>query len=655
MKRLATTLLMLVLAIGLFADQLMITSPDRTMTLYGDYEDEDYVLSCGDEEWSLVATQSNVDGVRLRGANRVRSQSLFSLTVVEPDTGRLLTLNSNVADEISYEVDESSIRLEYSFEEGISMPLELRLEDDGLHVSIDTSKIGESEDLFITDLQLLPFFSDSSSLSEGYFLIPDGEGALLNFNNGKAGTYRQAVYSRDMVDSSLVRTTSQEVVRLPLFGVEKDGGTLLVIATSGAGIATLNAQSSSSSNPYNQCWFSYKLRRSEDQGIAEDAFQTIYESPRAFNSTIELVITPCDGDGYMGMAECFREQYVQENSLAIKAVLDVDMLDLEALDIFGIPTPFDVVNEDASWDDVQSSVSVLRSYVDGSLLINFNSWNKDQLAGKAESDLKWDDFPLSTKEREALSASLNAEGVVVSASYDPVSTRSRSSDAIRNLSDERVAQYAYKVNSSYRNEESRHYLRNVSGTAFDVFQGETYLPAFETIGELSYSDYNHRGPMDKDAYAKAVASKLNGLGSPYAVVGGNAYTLGGCFHVLEAPMQSSGFDVLDEAVPFYEIVLSGRISYSFAPINNCADSRLMLLRILETGALPAFSVDKHVDLDFIQDFCSQYMDDILLCAGQEVVYHELLSPSARRTTFANGTVVCVDYSTRIYEIVEEGR
>ena len=90
MRRLSVSIILILLTMTLLlADEISIMSPSGAYALSGDSEDEDYVVSFDGEQWSLVATRSNVDGVRLRGASRVRSQSLLSLTVIEESSGRI--------------------------------------------------------------------------------------------------------------------------------------------------------------------------------------------------------------------------------------------------------------------------------------------------------------------------------------------------------------------------------------------------------------------------------------------------------------------------------------------------------------------------------------------------------------------------------------
>lgn len=653
MKKSIIAILFLLIGFSLFASNISIASPNGQYTLSGDTEKEDYTIAFDDDRWSLVATRSSIDGIRLRGSNRAKSQSIFSLTVIEKESGRIITLNSNVADGIEYIQEDNTLSLLYRFDEGIMVPLVFSIDNSGLRINIDTGKIEENEEVFITELQLLPFFSDSSVMDDGYFMIPDGEGALLSFNNGISGIYRQPLYSRDYIDSYEIMTTERENVRLPVFGVERNDLDIIVVATKGEGIATLNASSSSVSNPYNQCYFSYSLRRSEEQSIASDAFQTVYESPRIFNSEIEVEIIPVTKEkpqsGYVAMAKALSQMFVQDNKKDFSLILNINAISESDVEIFGIKTPFKTSNKELGKDDfieVLSSINELGI----PLLVNFDSWNKDQVLGRNNFNLKLDQSFMSKKEQNRFIDNANEDGIIISASYDPIRIKGRISENIRNISGEMVREYTYNVNSSYQDTNSLYYLKNIAFCELDWFSNEYFVPSYKGIGEISYSDYSAKHPLDKDSYGKTIKDKLEALDYEYAIYGGNWYSLGNCFHVFDAPYQNSGFKMLDKAIPFYEIALSGAISYSFDSINSVADPTLMLLKILETGAVPVFTIDGNSDIDYILSFIEKNWNLLSSCIGQRIVNHIILPDGRRYVSFANGFSVDIDYMSKSYEI-----
>ena len=51
------------------------------------------------------------------------------------------------------------------------------------------------------------------------------------------------------------------------------------------------------------------------------------------------------------------------------------------------------------------------------------------------------------------------------------------------------------------------------------------------------------------------------------ITGGNAYALPYADQIVNVPMESSHFNIVDETVPFYQMVIHGSIDYAGSPIN----------------------------------------------------------------------------------------
>lgn len=56
------------------------------------------------------------------------------------------------------------------------------------------------------------------------------------------------------------------------------------------------------------------------------------------------------------------------------------------------------------------------------------------------------------------------------------------------------------------------------------------------------------------------------------------------------PLYSGGYDIFDEDVPFYQIVLHGLKSYSTEPINGSADDRKLMLSAIASGSNPHYDM-----------------------------------------------------------------
>lgn len=64
----------------------------------------------------------------------------------------------------------------------------------------------------------------------------------------------------------------------------------------------------------------------------------------------------------------------------------------------------------------------------------------------------------------------------------------------------------------------------------------------------------------------------------------NAYILSYVTDIINVPLSSNGYQILDEDVPFYEMVLHGYVSYAGEALNTADDYTTTLLKSAEGGA-----------------------------------------------------------------------
>ncbi len=646
MKKLISILAVVLLSLSVSAEILSIENAGYSLSF--DTEKETYSFSIDGVDWPLYAQKDNVSGVRLKGSSRVRAQSVFSLTAIDTSMDKKITLNSKVADTVSAEKKgDSSILVSYSFEEGITIPLLYTVTDDGLNVTVNSLDIIEEAPLYVFEISLFPCFSSSSLLDEGWFLVPDGEGALLRFNSGRSGSYNEYVYGSDYSTSSDVKLTEKETVRLPLFGVSRNGSGVIVTAEgSSAAMARITAQSSSSATPYNSCYFTFVLRTSIEESISSDAFQVKYEEDRAFNGTISLLITGTE-DSLVSMADTFREMFLCGDSSGIKEdyIINWTLSESEKVKILGVPLPFRKASSVMSYSDVLAVVNSLSSY--GSIMLNTEGWNSDEVFLRHVDSLSFVSSAGSRKEREKLFSTVSS----VSLAFAPNYQKTSSSRTVKDLSQRPSADYDYLPASSYMDRTTRRYLVRPDRLCLDEFSFSSETPAFMSIGDIIYSDYNSKNALSRADYAEIIKNSLEAFDS-YYVYGGSYYSLGGAGHVFSAP-GTSAFNTLSESVPFYQMVLSGKITYSYGAINTSASPTDEILRVMETGAVPLFELRDTDDEDWIEKILSSYIDDFRRVKGKRIVSYTIICDSIRETVYEDGTMVRVDYENGSY-VIEGG-
>lgn len=78
-------------------------------------------------------------------------------------------------------------------------------------------------------LAVLPYFGSGTAKDDGYLLIPDGSGALVEFGTDKSAfkTYSQPVYGSDPAYAGDMDTSRKQPIRLPVFGIQRNGSAFL--------------------------------------------------------------------------------------------------------------------------------------------------------------------------------------------------------------------------------------------------------------------------------------------------------------------------------------------------------------------------------------------------------------------------------------------
>ena len=86
------------------------------------------------------------------------------------------------------------------------IPLEYRLSEDGVEVSIPMKGVEENGGGTIFRIQMLRYLGSAGTDEDGYMLVPNGSGSLIYFNNGKttAANYSEYIYGIDPLAAEYV-------------------------------------------------------------------------------------------------------------------------------------------------------------------------------------------------------------------------------------------------------------------------------------------------------------------------------------------------------------------------------------------------------------------------------------------------------------------
>lgn len=581
---------------------------------------------------------------------------------------------------------------------GFTIVLEWTLRGDSVECTVPADRIEERGGGMVSRIQLLPYMGAAGTEEEGYIVVPNGSGALIDFNNGKttSAVYSQYVYDMDLVDAEYTKTQSIQSVRLPLFALCRRDSTVLATIEKGASLASITADISGRSNSYNNAYASFTLRSSEKLsmfGAGETADMPIVEDDLyAETLTVRYTLLNEDYSGYSGVANYYRERLLDEGVLTAKETggdipfyYDVIAGVKEQTHTLGVQhlrvmamTTFD---EASAMAETLSDMGVTHQ------VMNLQGWMNGGYYHDVADDIKIQRQLGSKKELEQLNAALTAMGgeLYADVAFQNVSYVAKDYRYQEESSRYYGAGYAVsfgEVNpANFRRTASLGYSENL----YDLLSPK-FLPHYVShfikemegidvsgislrdLGYELHSDKKRTNVINREEALMVVEAQLDALrqsGKRLMVSGGNDYALEGVSHVLSAPMQATEYFIVDESIPLYQMIVHGCVDYTGRAINTLTsdDMRADLLRLVEYGASTRYTFTweaatemKYTGLNkfYATTFASwvdeavenyQYVNGALgQVSGAQMISHEALTDTVKKITYSNGTTIYVNYS-----------
>lgn len=554
-----------------------------------------------------IATQLIVD--------EIRSSNLLRYGI--PENRSNSNLLRSGTDDCTFEVTDitNGIRVVYDYKNaGFRYPVEYTLENDHLKASVKVSEIKETNSANIaTEMTVLGSFGAASDKEDGYFVIPDGSGALVRFNNNRTdqiNSYMQKIYGSDVTVVPVTKGAVTEQIYLPVYGIVKEDNAMLVVASKGDSNAVLTTNVSKQSNSsYNFCNFTFTLRGTDSfymSGNSNEKF-TVFEKGKIISDDIELLYYPIskkDAD-YVDVAKRYRqylieEEGVQQRSKADSAPMYVDLYGgaQKKESVLGIPIT--MKKSITSYSQAEEILSKLHTDGVDEAVVSYTNWTNDGIKNKVDTDAKPSGTLGGKRDFRSLTKFINESGYTlypVSDNRDFYSGNgyySFTDTAVRvSGSYSRIVSYdrAYGIPDGFKKNMSL-----LSPSYFsDIFSDLSKNFNKSDLGGVSvanltsslYGDYGKKSisrykamNLLESGYKKLDGSLENGILADSA----NAYVLPYVSHITDVPLSSSRFDIFDEDIPFYQIVMHGLIPYSTTAVNGDADSETLLLMAIATGS-----------------------------------------------------------------------
>ncbi len=567
-------------------------------------------------------------GTSMKKAQRQQLASNLMITYAELAQDKRTTkdlYSMTGAREKSKEID-GGVEITFTFSRpGITIPVKYELVDNGLKVSTDVTKIvekktSEEDGTVITNLAFNPQFGAAPATDlegnevSGYMIVPDGSGAVIEYNNGKAGygSYNQKIYGRDYTAVPLSAPKVTDQAYLPVTATVSGNDGLVMIATDGDANANVCAQVCGQNNQsYNTTYFSFELRSSDTYYMSGDSGNklTVFEKGTIDTPEVSVLYVPIsdeEGVNYADVAKVYRDYLIEKDGLKqlteqgkYNFYLDLYGGVMKERSILGIP-----VNMKTSMTSFDEAQEILERFTaDGvtDVVVGYNDWTNKLIKDKISTKFKPSGKLGGKGDMEDLESYAGSIGAEIYPTMDNLTMNSSSwgywtfTDTAIRVSNAYSRQSNYSIAFGY--EEKGVSPALLSPNAYGKVFGEI-LDSFTDKGQtkISYGEYSTALVSDfikkeksvrnttRDEIVKGYEDATNGGIDKILCDGANAYLIKYASHITDVPIYSSGFNVTDYDIPFYQMVIHGYVPYSSTSINKSSDVQEAYLLSIAYGA-----------------------------------------------------------------------
>lgn len=587
------------------------------------------------------------------------------------------------------------------------VPVEVKLDGKDLIISVLAGEIqypidvelssGELATYMPSSVDVAPLFGAAGRSSEGYIFVPDRSGGLIYLNNAKKlnlPSYFGAVYGPDRsVAPQQENISPGPLIRLPVFGIKEGERAWFAIVEEGQALANISAEGAGKTDSFNKAHARFTLTprttitlygvESTLDNRMVDAFAV---EPYKGNVTVRYQFLTGDEANYSGMANNYR-QYLQdrmglekidpESPVPLAVELIGGFHDQEP--VFGAPR--EIIRPMTTYSQAAEIARDLQSRGINSLRLRYMGWSRGGIEHYFPDNIKTERALGKPEELKSLLTMDDDVEVYLDVNFmtvmrDTMFDNFRAGrDSARFLNRSAAKVFKFDQATFQQIPDQYAYILSPSqlGRVVDGFLGDLkdYPGAnisLRRMGSVVYSDFQDKveRAVDRQRALGAVKEQLDRFSEEnitLMVEGGNDSAFPYARHIVEAPTDVSRMLIVDEAVPFYQMVLHGLVDFSGQPYNNEGITREKVLKTLETGEIPYFrwsyndsSVVKGSEfayllstgytdtVDAAMELVAEVKPILEAVRGQAIVEHVKILDGVYRTTYENGIEVLVNYS-----------
>ncbi|MBP1991746.1 DUF5696 domain-containing protein [Paenibacillus eucommiae] len=582
----------------------------------------------------------------------------------------------------------------------LAFTVEYTLRDGGLHVRLPEDGISEGGAAAITSLELFPMFEAAKQGEKGYVVVPDGSGALMYFDRPHTFInrgYEKWIYGVDPVFDFSRTPPIGERLTLPLLGMVKENGGYVQTILKGAEDAKIVINPPGVYNvDYYRGGMEFALRKTYATKLSKAGSDVLLVEKERIRSDREIRFDFLAGSrvGYPQLAEIVRERLMSsdmspDTSLGLEQTSEGDPYNAPLIRL--------LMGTEKREDGLSGSLVITTTFNEGGVImdellqagvekltVGLKGWQQAGAYGDTHHSVKPDARFGGEKGLNRLLQQAEQLGVAIALEdnetdiYSPRKSKvDMRSQVVRKPDGSLYTHLPLGPTGSYRTEPSWYLLNaaaaeHMRGPKLDAYE-ELGVPTvnLQRTGDTLSSDYNRKNPLRRNQWAIHEQQALSDIRSRLGSVGvfyGYLYAAKEADRIIDIPISTSPDDLLDEQIPFLQLVYHGSLTYYASPVNRSENPQMQLLRAIEYGAIPSFELtyrptvelrDTYEDRLFSGEY-SEWMADVQKAysmwdsALKDVYKHQMtdhreMAEGVYRTTYEDGTSIWVNYGSLLYD------
>lgn len=524
--------------------------------------------------------------------------------------------------------------------------------DEGFKVTVPGNSIREYGDYNICKLDILPYFTSTPEGVEGYTIIPDGSGSILEHDNGKSNLYNpyiKRLYTTDLSVSSTTKEAENFDIMLPMYAVvnsnydadgNKVGGSSAIIVEVGdndrpdsyqvASQLELRATTSgygSLGETNNRNYFRAYLRESQKVYIgvySKDPVQKFTNKLMTEDIVLNYTILSSNTEEYtysdiaLEYRKHLLERYpnLKENDTTDKPVLDIDVIGAYTYEDNFAGISYDAKGTMTTYTELETMLKTYRSLDINYINVFYHGWRKEALVNATFKKMKLNSLLGTKKQLQALTQISNVT-IYPYVSFGEVNDYQESFGTnhynTRDVIGEIITKYPYDLSSNAYDTKatkiqviSPHYYERFAQSLVDSYvklfgidEAEKNNIGINSIsidkfGSALAGDYKKNNELFKTS---AIRNQLKSLELISEKIDNITlyepydYAFQYISYAKDIPYKSTQKEILDYSIPFYQLVVNGLFDYSGESINsNIEEGKdYHMMKLIETGSNPSFT------------------------------------------------------------------